>query len=370
MNEKFLKVMFVTYKMSDGGAERVISVLANQMVKITGIKVAVFIYQRTKNEYKLDSRVEIFTMPKTYSEQKGTAVTRMGQRILRIRRAMNDFQPDCIIPFLSTMVIETYISTFGRNISVVATVRNKPETDNKFRTFIRDYVYSHCSAVYMQTEAQKKFFSKKIQEKTFVLMNPVSEDFLLLERTPRKQIRSFVTLGRLTAQKNHILLIEAFSAAHEVYSDISLKIYGQGEEEKRLKNRIQELNAGNYIALPGRATNATVALSEADAFILSSNYEGMPNALMEAMAAGVPCISTNCPTGPRELLGRRQERGLLIPVQDKETMVTAIISMVEDANKANRMAAAAAQYAVEKYSPTGIAETLIKEIEKILKKEL
>lgn len=138
-----------------------------------------------------------------------------------------------------------------------------------------------------------------------------------------------VTCGRLTEQKNHRLLIDAFAEVQKIYPFATLKIYGEGVLREKLQNQIDSLNLNEKVFLMGATNDVAKALQTADLFVLSSDYEGMPNALMEAMAAGVPCISTDCPCGgPRELFGE-DASDKLVPCNDSAQLAEAICKVLE-----------------------------------------
>lgn len=357
-----MKILFVSYRLSGGGAERVISVLSNQMQQM-GHDVGVLLYKRTPDEYGLNNDVSILELETLYSESVGNPVSRKFRRIRGIRRLVSEYKPDVIIPFLDSMVIETYHATRGMNIPVIATVRNNPEKSNNLDSLYRNYVFARCSSVFLQTEDQGRYFNERIRKKSFVVPNPVNEQMLNLGRTrvPHAGIKNIVTCGRLEKQKNHNLLIEAMVFVHDIYPDVSLSIYGEGSEQDKLQQLINDNHAEDYVFLMGRNNHIDEVLSEADLFALSSDFEGMPNALMEAMACGLPCISTDCPTGPRDLIGNN-ERGLLVPVGEISKMSDAICEMISNANKASVLGAAAHSYLKSFFSPQEIANQLLKEI--------
>lgn len=172
-----------------------------------------------------------------------------------------------------------------------------------------------------QTSDAQKWFPKRLQKKSRIIYNAVKEEFYQVDRTPVRG--EIVTCGRLTEQKNHRLLIDAFAEVQKIYPFATLKIYGEGALREKLQNQIESLNLNEKVFLMGATNDVAKALQTADLFVLSSDYEGMPNALMEAMAAGVPCISTDCPCGgPRELFGN--DNNFLIPVGDKTVLVRKI----------------------------------------------
>ena len=153
-----------------------------------------------------------------------------------------------------------------------------------------------------QTKEAQEWFPERLQRKSKIIYNAVKEDFYQIERTPVRG--EIVTCGRLVEQKNHALLIDAFSEVLKKYPFVTLKIYGEGALREKLQHQINDLGLEKKAFLMGATSDVEKVLQTADLFVLSSDYEGMPNALMEAMAAGVPCISTDCPCGgPRELFG-------------------------------------------------------------------
>ena len=181
----------------------------------------------------------------------------------------------------------------------------------------------------------------------------------------RERIVDIVSFGRLDTKKNQKLLIQAVFQVHKIYPNIRLRIGGLGKEYDSLKNIIFQLNAQTYIQLIGWVNDISQILLGADLFILSSDYEGFPNALLEAMALGIPCISTDCPTGPAELLGNN-ERGILVPVGDVCQMANAIIYLMEHHNKAVQYGIAARQYVEEELTEDRIIKKFIASLEKYI----
>lgn len=356
------RYLFVTYKMSDGGAERVISNISKGLV-LQGNEAAIFIYKRTDNEYDIHSNVEVFSMGDNYSEEKHNSCRRMFQRIFSLRKILKQYKPDYVIPFLSAMVYESFLATIGFNTTLIATIRNKPQPNSKIKDILSKIAFEGCSAIWLQTEKQRSYINKSMENKAFVISNPVSDELLLKgeKHIYRNSIKTVITCGRLCEQKNHLLLIEAMSIVHRQYPNIVLKIWGEGtvDYKKMLQKNINDINANDYILLMGRTNNIVEALDEADLFVLSSDYEGLPNALMEAMAVGIPCISTNCPTGPQDLLGDN-ERGIIVPMKESESLANAIIQMCTNTQNAKEYGRKGHKYILEKFNLECITKSLIK----------
>ena len=168
-------------------------------------------------------------------------------------------------------------------------------------------------------------------------------------------------------QKNQKMLIDAMAVVHKAHPEVTLKIFGEGPEENSLLAHIHELELDDCVQLMGKTADVAGELARADLFVFSSDFEGMPNALMEAMAAGMPCVSTDCPTGPKELIGEN-ERGLLVPLGDTEAFAAAVLYMIEHVPEANTMGQKAHAYMRENYSPLSIARQLAENCEKYLHK--
>lgn len=359
------KILFVSRFMKGGGAERVISVLAGALVE-QGYGIGLMSYVLTDEDYDIDKRVKRYSMGDTYSEISGNAISRTFYRRKRLKQVISEYKPDIIIPFLESIVREVYVAVGNGNIPIVATVRNLPVYNSIFQKKLYHYIYEHCSMVFFQTKSQQRYFSQKVVERSFVLPNPVDIRFVNIgeKRNKSKKIINIVTAGRLSEQKNHKILLDAMMLVHKSHPECYLKIYGEGNKRTELESYVSERHANSFIQIMQRSNDLVDVYKNSDLFVLSSNYEGMPNALMEAMASGLPCISTDCQTGPRELLGKN-ERGLLTPTNNTEKLARAIVRMVEDPEKAFQYGVCAYNYIKENFSPKKIALQLVNHCENI-----
>ena len=358
------RILFAIPTLAGGGAERVVSVLSDALVEL-GYEVAILLEKRVDNEYSINPKVKIYLFDEDYSRNKGNKFSRMIQRKKIYRRVLTDYKPDYVIPFLVGLVRELYFITKKMNIKIIGTLRNNPKECSYIYRKIQDYVLENCTSVYLQTEEQRKFITQKANQKAFCVSNPVNNEVLLANKKidGKTKITKFITCGRLNKQKNHIMMIEAFLKLHRDYPETTLEIYGEGPERDKISQKIHEENAEKYIFLMGRTNNIVDTLCNADAFIFSSDYEGMPNALMEAMAIGLPCISTDCPTGPKELIGNN-ERGILTSIGDSTEFYYAMISFVEDYKYAINLGEKAKKYMAENYDSKTIAKIIMNNIEK------
>lgn len=293
------KLLFYINALHHGGAERVIAYLANSLSKneyncvmVTSIK--------EPWEYPLDVNVKRTTL--FDSGMPHNFIRRNILATLRLRKIIESEKPDMVISFMAEPNFRAIIANIGIKSKNLISIRNDPnrEYPNLLFRFTAKILYPLADGIVFQTQEAMNYFSQAVQKKSRIILNPVDEVFF---NTPlKKERKGIVTTGRLVKQKNHALLIKAYSSIADKVED-DLYIYGEGELQKELEKLINDLGVKNRVHLLGAVRNVPEVLSNAKLFVLSSDYEGMPNSLMEAMAMGLPCISTDCPCGgPRELL--------------------------------------------------------------------
>ena len=306
------KVVLYIGSLSRGGAERVIATLANYLNKSGVLCVVVTTYQR-ENEYELDKGIKriILSTPK-----KRTIVSKFFNNIsqlLKLRNIVKKEHPNTILSFMGEPNFRMLLSCLSLKTRKVISIRNDPEKEYPTvisRVFAK-IVFRLADHIVFQTEDARKWFPISIQKKSSIILNPVDDVFF---NTVFDGIRhDFVTTGRLTSQKNHKMLIKAFAKIADKVND-NLYIYGEGGLRAELEQLVADLNMQRRVFLPGVVKNVADTIKSAKLFVLSSDYEGLPNSLMEAMALGIPCISTDCPCGgPRMLL----QKDALVPVNDE-----------------------------------------------------
>ena len=321
--------MFYINSISTGGAERVIVNLANYFAENGYESVLVSSYY-SSHEYSLCSSVRRLSLEKEEIQQ--SRIRRNLSRVKKLREICKNEKPDVLVSFMKEPNFRAILATFGLSIKTIVSVRNDPNieyagTEGKF---VGKVLLSLADGCVFQTEDAKKWFPRKLQNKSKIIYNAVKEDFYKVERKPQKG--EIVTCGRLTNQKNHAMLIDAFTEVAKKFPYATLKIYGEGDLKETLQKQINNLSLQNKVFLMGVTENVAKALETADLFVLSSDFEGMPNALMEAMAVGVPSISTDCPCGgPKELFGEELSCQL-IPVGNSKALSQKIIDFFESDN--------------------------------------
>lgn len=322
------KIAFIIGSMRRGGAERVISILANDYAD-RGWEVQIITLLDNRNDYVLKDSINVINI----TDNSKSRIQQLPIWLIELRRVFKKFDPDVIVSFIARINILSLISSLGLNKKVTISERNDPKSDGrtlivKMATYI---LYPLSEAIVFQTNWARSCFPKYIQRKGVIIPNPVE---IRVKATDKKE-NKIVAVGRLIEQKNHKLLINAFSKVLEVYPDYKLYIYGEGRLRNELTNQIKNLNLTNSIFLPGNVLNIHEKISDAKLFVLSSDYEGLSNALLEAMMMGIPCISTSC-AGSNEIINDG-ENGLLVPIGSEEKLADAMELLILNQKLASQL---------------------------------
>ena len=252
--------------------------------------------------------------------------------VLALRKYVKRHKPDIVLTMGVPLCIFTVPALMGLGVKHIISERNDPahfEGKTSTRIIARTLMRLADGYVFQTMEA-RDYYGGNIAKHSEIIHNPLlklPEETVMCEAGSKKEI---VSVGRLNKQKNQQLLIEAFADICEEFPSYTLKIYGDGPERDRLQLLINDHALQSRVQLPGSTTEIIDKIRPTSLFVLSSIFEGMPNALMEAMALGIPCISTDCPCGgPRELI-RNGENGILIPVGDKASLTEAMRKLMND----------------------------------------
>lgn len=236
----------------------------------------------------------------------------------RLRRVLKTDNIDMLLVISCPLCVYAIPATTGLDVKVIVSERNDPThfAGKRITKWLSYTLMKHADGFVFQTHDAKAYFSKKLNNCGVVIYNPVFTKNLP-EVFCGSRSKRIVAVGRLSQQKNHRLLIEAFSECDKINQEYRLVIYGEGKLREELEKMISNLHMEEKIELPGNVSDVCEKIKDASLFVLSSDFEGMPNALIEAMAIGIPCISTDCPIGgPSELI-QSGMNGVLIPIGDK-----------------------------------------------------
>lgn len=322
-----MKCLFVAPGMLFGGAERVMSILANEWGKSNVETMILVTETEAISKYNLSNKV---TMISCLEEKKRAKIPHLVI-IKRIRKICKEWQPDVVISFYNDLCALTALAIIGLNIPLVYSERNDPNRTNQRRVdrLYRQIVEHMTDKIVFQTTGAQRCYPKSVQEKSTVILNPLNtygfpiHDFL-------NEKHEIVSVGRLEPQKNQKLLIDAFALIAKDFPEYQLTIYGEGSLRKELEDYIKAKGLQERVSLPGNQTNIQEHIKDASLFVLSSDYEGIPNALIEAMAIALPCVSTDCSPGGARKLIEEGISGLITPCSDVRKLSDAMRTMLSN----------------------------------------
>lgn len=324
------KIILYIDVMYRGGAQRVMANIANYFVEKNWDVVLIndFVQDTNISQYKVSAKVRRIYLRNKLS---GNTIIKNIERIYNLRKIIELEQPNTVLSFLGRPNIRMLISTIGLSCKKIVSIRNDPEREygsSRLRKRYINMLFGLANGYVFQTEEASRYFNKKIQKKSTVILNPVDDVFFRIGR--EKQTHHIISVGRLEPQKNQKMLIKAFAEIAEQYPQENLIIYGEGNQRNELEKEISTLKLEGRVFLPGNISNVEEILASARMFVLSSDYEGLPNALMEAMAVGVPCISTDCPCGGPGMLIDQNSEGILVQCDNPQQMANAMKKILED----------------------------------------
>lgn len=316
-----MKIVFVIPDMPGGGTERVVALLANEYCR-RGIETAILLFAGDETAYPLDERIEVVSVG-------GPSGGRIADRLKRLGRMRQYYARNkgCQIWAFSVMgAVFSVIATFGQRHFFLVSERNDPNRYDHKK--IRNGAYRLADVVVCQTEDAVGGFPAGIVKKSAVVPNPV--DIGSLQPYEGKRERRIAAVGRLEPQKNHKLLIQAFAAFAETHEDYTLDIYGKGELEEELKRLAATLGVREQVRFRGFSGKVKEEINSAAMYVLSSDYEGISNSMLEALALGIPVIATDCPIGGSKMYIEDGVNGLLVPVGEKEALRAAMCRIADD----------------------------------------
>ena len=329
-----MKYLFYISTISGGGAARVMVNIANGLAE-QGFEVSLVTNFRASHEYSVHDRIERYVVEST--EDTNGSLKKNLNRIQILRRLVKDIKPDICVSFMVENNFRLMISTIGLKTKTVVSVRNDPAKEYPTARLrkLAELLYKRADGVVFQTEDAKAFFSNNIQKKSRIIFNQVDERFF--EDQSTEQGEYIVACGRLTKQKNYPMMIKAFSDAHKNHETEELRIYGEGDLQEELIKMVRESDLEKSVHFMGFSSDMVDVYRHAKLLIMTSDYEGMPNAILEALASGVPVISTDCPCGGPKMVIEPGVNGYLVPVGDSKRMGILINELLDDNDKLSAM---------------------------------
>lgn len=340
------KILFVSNKLYGGGSEQVLVNLANYFsdhaweVRILSLLPG--------TPYPIGRNVDVHY----YSVGKKGRL----DKILWMRKEWKEFSPDAVISFeyfLNLYVICSGLLVRGRRKTrLVVSERNDPaRRGGRFPVRqIRNLLYHFCDVLVCQTPAARAYFPASIQKNALIIANPVKAQLPEVHQGPRR--KEIVNFCRLEKQKNLPLLIEAFAIFRKNYPDYHMTIYGDGSIYKELEQEILARSLQEAVTLHPAIPDVHERIRDAAMFVSSSDYEGLSNSMLEAMALGLPVICTDCPCYGASMIIQDNRNGMLVPVGNAMKIAEAMGRIAGDRQFAEGLSLEAAKtrdmYSIER----------------------
>lgn len=322
-----MKIRIFIGGLSGGGAERVCCNIANFLAD-KNHEVEIVTMADDKATYGLSSKVHRMILL-SESERKGFIYNSVV-RYKRLKECVRNTKCNVYIVMLPiTILLLISLKRFTK-AKIIASERNMPTLYPKWQQIAMKWIASKVDGWVFQTEEQKEWYGNHLgQVHNCIIPNAINEQFIL-EPYIGERKNKIVTVGRLMPQKNQELLLHAFAKVTAVFPIYKLHIYGDGPLKSKLLQVAKELDIEDKIEFDGFVSNISEKIKDAALFVLSSDFEGMPNALMEAMAMGVPSISTDCGGGGAKFLIENEKNGLLVPIGDVDALASAMERVLSD----------------------------------------
>lgn len=319
-----MKVCLIVPTLKQGGAERVISELASQFSQ-QGVEVHLILLAKAEDFYSIDCNVTIHRLgfvnkgrvQKIFSEIK---------TFFKLRGLLKEHKPDAVLSFMDKFNVFTILASRFLNLRVFVSDRSNPKLKLRPSLYVlKKLTYRYATGIIAQTTLAKEVIEKLTGNKNVqVIPNPLKK-VQLYPGTPREKI--ILNVGRLVPEKGQQYLLQAFARLQG--DDWKLVILGDGPLRDNLETQIINLNLSDKVEMPGATKDIDYWLAKSSIFVLSSISEGFPNVLIEAMSAGLPCISFDCDAGPRDIINDNVN-GILIETYNTDLLSISIENLIND----------------------------------------
>lgn len=335
--------------MAGGGAEKVITILANYYVE-KGCEVNLVLLLGPEVNYELFPLSPQIQIVDLSLKGKSYIANSFGW-LLSIRRFVKTYNPDKIVSFVGRINALVLTATIGLKKQILVSERNDPRNDGRSWMMQRycEIIYRRANAIVFQTKYAKSCFPSRLSSKSFVIPNPL--DIVDIKDCDINS-NLFVAVGRLQPEKNHEMLIQAMSIVRSVHPKVRCEIYGDGNLRGVLQKQITSNQLEETVFLSGVKSNVLDYVSKAKVFVLTSNYEGLPNALMEAMMLGKICVSTDY-EGVEDLIENELD-GIVVPRKRPDKLAAVLLDILGDKGEKYDEMGKRARIKMRKYSSPDI----------------
>lgn len=333
-----MKILMIIKQLRYAGAYKMFMWVAKSLAE-KGYEVIIFTY--------LPNLPEIKEIPGVMWIKKDLSKSNFIKRVNEIRSIVREYKPDCSISFLLDANVYNILACLRLETKSIICERNDPFKPKYYIIHLLKPLFRFSDGAVFQLKKVQMFYSG-IKKPTAIIPNPVLQNSVIEIDSFMQREDIVVTLGRLDIfQKRQDVLISAFSKFVKDYPQFKLLVYGDGPDIDKLNNIINNLDLKEKICLCGVTSNAKETIKDAKIFVLSSDFEGIPNALIEAMSLGLPCISTDCSPGGASLLIKDGVNGFLVPKANSDSIYNKLVEMVGNPSLCDQIGSEAKKIAIE-----------------------
>ena len=344
-------IALISFALEGGGAERVLTEMAGHFASL-GRRVSLLTLDGTcVDAYPLHSAVNRVRINILWpSRHIWNSVISTLQRQALIRRTVCALKADVVVSFTELTNVRVLAALLGTGIPVIVSERTTPAEYpvGRFWTIARRLAYPFADAVVVQTENVARWARRWLRASRVVVIPNSVRKVTSTGPEPRPAGMPvgpvIVAMGRIAPEKGFDMLVRAFASATSERKEWRLVVLGDGPDRAGLEELAGSLGVAGRVLFPGHQANPVAWLQHAALFVLSSRFEGFPNALLEAMQWGLPAVAFDCSNGPSEIV-RHGVDGLLVPAGDVPSMAAAISRLAGDAELRARLAKRAREVA-------------------------
>lgn len=355
-----MNILFLTSSLGAGGAERVATTLCNAWSARGDRVILVPTFSGGgKPFYGVSNEVELIYLAELAGVGNKSLLSYV-RRFFALRNLITSRKPDVIISFLPNVNVAAITSSAFTKIPLIICERTDPSICPipKFWQFVCRLVYRYADLLVVQTEAVAERVNQiyPALKRVCNIPNPLPPEVINHKKTSEiKQRKLLISLGRLSDEKQINLIVEAFAKVAPLFEDWDLNIYGEGPLRSDIEKQICDIGVEHRVFLMGRTIQPWETMMGADIFILTSKYEGFPNALLEAMGVGLPCIAFNCPSGPEEITCNGKV-AILVPLNDMNGLLLALKRLMSDPEIRERLGQQARISVIDRFNLNAILD--------------
>lgn len=335
-----MKIAILIPSLNTGGAERTAVALANWLSTNTDVEVHLINLGKNDNNYNINEKVNFYNKP------KGNGILNKVACFFDVIKYMNKVKPDVLFEMLFNPLKYALIyKAFHWKSVIIGSERANPKGyQTKKLKFLCHVCPIFCKGYIFQTEKVQNMFPKYIRKKSIVIPNAISNpDVHSVKHSIESDIeKKIISVGRLSYHKGFDTLIKAFTEVIKIYPDHQLLIYGEGDLRTELEELIRNLKLEGKVLLPGTTNRVIEKIANCEIFVMSSRFEGMPNVLLESMAIGMPCISTNCTDLVKDGIN-----GLMVEIDNVDQIAAALIKLIDNEELQKKFSKEAKKVTVE-----------------------